>query len=934
MNDMKAKLAMAAVVAVLVGVASAETWYWSPSVQSSGRYNWNANNWTNTAATRGYPRTGDTAVLGWGSATASAYNVGNSGTGNPLHEVRFEGNSKVEMNQGLLCLQGGGGGLQYLRNADSTGNWMGMRFIGNGEVPINIKYNKVLALQGQVTFANGSPTLVKTGPGKFVCFNEAGARDYTIPLTLIRKGSFDITTSKSVGGVTIAFDGNDESQRICFSSYNANHDLDLVLNNIGFYETNGVNNTTHGFSSPKDKQVKFTGTPKQNPTVFSGKFYSNAGLYWSPNSADYVFVCSNAVSATAGQMIVGKGTVKLVTGASFTALTKLIISAGATFEVEEGAGANFHANTLTLANATAKVKVGTGVSLEMGAATLNGNALPHGTYTADGANDTRRATWLEGAGAVVVVNGPDNIDTWSGGGADALATTDGNWESGVAPDITAGDLLATFATGGAEAMLPAGTAAAFDGLVLDSANLGGNAFAFTAGSGATAAIGGSGISIPDAAAATTWTMGWPITVTGGAQPWNVGSNNTLKINAPWGGDQNITLTGDGTLELNASSTHSGALALQSGTVKVTATDGLGTSRTVNFIDDVAKLSFGGDITISSPLNGTWAKADSMANGINVLAGANVVFGGKLTYYSQGGVDLGAGSTATFKGGLQVNSSGMEGYLRFTGNGTVIITNTAMSIGQRTSSIEGSTMTLDLRVAGNNFSNGNRYWSVFPAATIVTRVDNAINSVGSIYFGSAGTLDLDGHNLTLNTIHGTAGSTVVSSRPAKLTVNYTAENEAYQQGYASAGDTRVNNMAFTGQVSLHKTGAKNFTLGATSSSTGTLSVAAGSLTLTGSWPNCTNVVASGGTFVLKNANAFGDNDRAQGEKPKVVVNVTTGAALNLDYAGRIDCAEFRLDGEKVFGTFGAVGSGANHEYEWITGTGILRALPSGTTIIFR
>ena len=84
----------------------------------------------------------------------------------------------------------------------------------------------------------------------------------------------------------------------------------------------------------------------------------------------------------------------------------------------------------------------------------------------------------------------------------------------------------------------------------------------------------------------------------------------------------------------------------------------------------------------------------------------------------------------------------------------------------------------------------------------------------------------------------------------------------------------------------------------------------------------------------NANAFGDNDRAQGEKPKVMVNVTTGAALNLDYAGRIDCAEFRLDGEKVFGTFGAVGSGANHEYEWITGTGILRALPVGTTITFR
>jgi hypothetical protein len=49
---------------------------------------------------------------------------------------------------------------------------------------------------------------------------------------------------------------------------------------------------------------------------------------------------------------------------------------------------------------------------------------------------------------------------------------------------------------------------------------------------------------------------------------------------------------------------------------------------------------------------------------------------------------------------------------------------------------------------------------------------------------------------------------------------------------------------------------------------------------------------------------------------------------------IDCAEIRVGGEKVFGTFGAVGSGAENERSWITGTGFIRALPSGTSIIFR
>ncbi|MBQ6338268.1 MAG: hypothetical protein IJI36_03900, partial [Kiritimatiellae bacterium] len=510
------------------------------------------------------------------------------------------------------------------------------------------------------------------------------------------------------------------------------------------------------------------------------------------------------------------------------------------------------------------------------------------------------------------------------------------WESGSAPDVTAGDLLATFATGGAAAELPAGTAAAFDGLVLDATILGGSSFAFTAGSGATATVGVSGISVPAAAAATTWTMGWPITVTGGAQAWTIGSNNTLKINAPWGGDQNITLTSDGTLELNATSTHSGALELQSGTVKVTATDGLGTSaRTVNFHDDIVKLSFGGDITISSSLNGTWAKTDSMANGIKVLAGANVVFDGKLTYYSQGGVDLAAGSTATFRRGLQVSSSGMEGYLRFTGNGTAIITNAAMYIGQRTTSINGSTMTLDLRVSDNNLTGGNRYWAIFPAATVVTRVANAISTGNSVAFGNGATFDLDGHNQSLKLFHGLAGSTVTSARPATLTLACNGNNESYNQGSPYNDTNRVNQSVFTGYVSLTKNGAYPHNLGATSSSTGTLKVTAGKLTLSGAWPNCTNVVVSGGTFAVKNANAFGDNLRASGEKPKVVFNVAaSGAALNLNYSGRIDCAEIRVGGEKVFGTFGAVGSGAENERSWITGTGFIRALPSGTSIIFR
>ena len=54
--------------AMALQVASAETWYWSPTHQSPNEkgtlfYFWNdAQNWTNSAAARGFPQAGDTSA--------------------------------------------------------------------------------------------------------------------------------------------------------------------------------------------------------------------------------------------------------------------------------------------------------------------------------------------------------------------------------------------------------------------------------------------------------------------------------------------------------------------------------------------------------------------------------------------------------------------------------------------------------------------------------------------------------------------------------------------------------------------------------------------------------------------------------------------------------------------------------------------------------
>ncbi|MBO7686739.1 MAG: hypothetical protein J6V72_10155, partial [Kiritimatiellae bacterium] len=222
--------------------------------------------------------------------------------------------------------------------------------------------------------------------------------------------------------------------------------------------------------------------------------------------------------------------------------------------------------------------------------------------------------------------------------------------------------------------------------------LGGSSFAFTAGSGATAAVGASGISVPAASAATTWTMDWPITVAGGAQTWNIGANNTVKFNAPIGGSQNLTITGGGTVELNANGTHSGALSLDQGAFTVTAGNALGvSSRAVNYYYDRASLTFNGNLTVDTPINGTYLSAqNTSAGGLKVTAGSDVVFAGRIYNYTRMWVNVGAGGTATFRKGLVVGVNAMTGHLDLRGGGTVIVTNATATMGQKTI-MNGSTL---------------------------------------------------------------------------------------------------------------------------------------------------------------------------------------------------------------------------------------------------
>ena len=920
---MKNCLAVVFAAAVAAGGLSSfgegVTWHWSPT--DGAKWD-NAKNWVNDAGERnvGYPKTGDIAIMGDKSNTQAMNPGGGSTTANPLQEIRAVGNSASTINQGNYVLRGGGQGFQYL--AKQGGNsWSGMGFVGPGEIPINVAEANVTVPMQMRMLASNNPVVVKKGPGKFVCFNQAdncssGKGGWNLPVLKIQAGTFDITRSGAIEDTDFYFDGEDASQRLsfCYASYS----LDLTLKNCAIHETD-VTSTAHGIEADKNRQVVFTGTPRANPMTFTGTFYNQAGLNWKPDSDDYTFVCSKAVSETKGTLTVSKGTVKLTDGASFTALAELAVAGGANLTVETGSGANFKAGALTIGEKTAKLNLGAGVALTVDAGTVSGIPLAPKTYGAKDGEGVVGAEWITGEGTVTVLTGPENAATWVGDAPEGPSVfVGGNWSSGSA-DLTDGSFQAAFASDGMTAALPVAETAKFNGLTLQNESRTG-AFSFTAGDGAAAEIGANGI-VAISSVASSWTMGWPLVIAAD-QTWNLGANDALTLTGGLVGDRSLVFDGSGLVTLAGAGTHSGALTLAGGSLKVTADGALGSSsRTFTFYNDLVNLSFDGTCTIDTPISGENHKDEKPGNGITIEPDADVTFNGKVYYKTQGRLTLGAGSTTTLKGGLGIGSSGMLSHLYLGGNGRLVVKNARITVNHHTEVSSGSMPTVELEVANNAF-NSTSFWFDM-RGRLVTRVANAFAGSTWLYLGANSVLDLDGHNESIDLLVGESTSKVTSASPATLTLASTGQGNNLHGG-ASGVDRAV----YEGRVSIVKNGAQQHTFASLSTSTGSIAVANGTLTMAanGKWPNCESVTLNGGTLKLQNTQTFSSN---------AVWSVASSASVVLDNAGTNACEKLYVDGHrKGGGTYGAVGSGAKYEVNWITGNGLLDVAEHGLILFLR
>jgi autotransporter-associated beta strand protein/T5SS/PEP-CTERM-associated repeat protein len=454
----------------------------------------------------------------------------------------------------------------------------------------------------------------------------------------------------------------------------------------------------------------------------------------------------------------------------------------------------------------------------------------------------------------------------------------------------------------------------------------GGAVTLNGGSGtltlASAAGSTGGLYIGTGAAAGTLNAA---TVQGGDGTATVQFNHTDNLTfAPvLSGSLSVTKTGSGTLTFAGTNTYTGFTAVNGGALDVTGsltTGGLGVGRTNG--STAAVTVSGADATLrienGSPNFITVGDATGSTGTLTIADGGLVALadGAKLTvgWGGAGTLNLNSGGTVEIGGtadGLQQGSGGTTvklagGTLRvadgFSSSVPFTLTNTsALEVTGGTATISGALSGaggLNKTGAGTLTLSGTSTYAggtTVSAGTLSAGADGAL-AANTAYTVNAGTLDLNGHDLTVSSLAGAGGAVTLGA--ATLTVDQ-AGNTDYAGG-------------ITGTGGLTKQGVGALTLSGTSSYTGETAVNGGALDVTG-------LLTTGGLGV----------GRAVGATAVVTVS---GAGARLDASGFMTVGDKSgstgtltiADGGTV-----ALGAGAKFSLGWDGSTGTLNLNSGGT-----
>lgn len=906
--DMKTtRMAMAAACAATVGfVAFGDTHTFAPNgtVSSSGWVQWTElANWTNEKGENEMPAAGDDVIITGGRTIGNVY--GTYGT------VYYRTKSNIGLSGRSIDLNAASKGFILESTSGNPSYWLTVNTFADHDVIYDIGSGRSLSATENV---QGGGRIIKKGLGTMtVCTKPqtgTGSRTYTWKGTVIEQGTFSFSSyAVSLTGHQIVFSGNDHTARLQIGS------ADVTFVDPDLYETNGVANTDHAITSANSSTIVFTGTPKHERTVFTGRLTGKLSLKWAPAAATSELVFSNGVSTTTGQLLVDNGKVRLSGSATFSALSKLQLGATAVLAVDAGGGAHFTCDAGVLADG-AKVTLPDKTLLSFTALNVAGSDLPAGVYSGEGAD---AVPWIEGAGMVIVGGQFETKATWTANGADTLFSTPANWGEATEtelPDLVSGSTLAGFGKAGDVATLPATGSYRVYGIEFS------RAFSLAAEAGAAALDLGAGGMTFVGTDPRQVNIAAPIAILDD-QKWLPGSNWTVNVNAPLSGYAKLTVDTAGTVNFNATSTLSGDVTLSNGKFTISATNAIGGAEgTLSLMLAFGSYTFDGHTAIDRPVNCPDTN-DNNYKGFSIADNAVVDFNGAFSIpYKQRSVTVGKNAVVRFNNGFTAATC-FQCYGDPTG--LIVFDKKPAVFNDR---LYMSNPSIEFRAPCNKI-NGNV--GSFSRGTIYTKVPYALTNIVSGTYQRAlmtnATIDLCGNDQALSILSGNGG--VVTSA-AKATMHI-VDNEANTETQFNLSDcnVRTNRVKWTGLASLSKEGSYGYWMRAASTTHGDLTVRKGTLGFlpSGSWANATNVTVAGtGVLQVGNKAALG---------PQADVSIATGAKMALDYAGRMKVHSLTVDGKRQYGgTYGAPGSGAAFTSDLFTGTGILKVSGAGCAVLLK
>jgi len=680
----------------------------------------------------------------------------------------------------------------------------------------------------------------------------------------------DITIKMSGGGgyengdwrsYKFAFDGDKSWLDLCghnvlFQNGNPGESAQ-ALSRTGFIDLSRT--ASHGICSTDYGLFTLGATLAQPRTLFCGVLSGKAGLCWNALKPENEFVFSNAVSTTAGDLLVSNGIVRISRGAGFSSLRRLVIAATGKLVVDPGVE-QLKVGELAL-NEGATVDLAEAVVLQAERVVKDDTDLGYSAGTTlRGASGKIGVPveWLTGAGSVFVpipANPQSSAATWTGSLEDESVTQAGNWS--VQPvDLTTGGLTATFASGGTRAVIPQNVTLPLAGVVFEPVE-GTPGFTIAGEENAKLVLGAAGLADRTASTAKTYSIETPVLLTTG-QTWTV--VNTLDVSnvvasLPAAGALkfagNETGAGTGVINLWTPNTFTLPVIITNVTVNVRASQALGVSTTDIPVQKGGKVCLMG-AEIDNPLT-----SSAVYVGRGTTNVCNGFIGTTNSAFSLA-VPSGTGrAVITTRKGMGTKTN-YGGHFYINDGVTLIVTNQIISVHDRLYLDKGSETHLWARgneTGGNSGSLNGQLYTHVPYA-----IENGTGWASHGGLGMSGWWDLCGCDQALTVFLGYQGSEITSATKAQL-------HHVTSLGWANLTDHRSgkveNRTMFTGAAGLTFEGTcTNYTLFAHSPTTGELTVspklAAAWLAISGSWTNASCVTVSNGTLRIASRSTFGTN----------------------------------------------------------------------------